>query len=591
MRQPSGNLSAGWLASGAVIGLMFAIGIYKIPPVDVPWHLATGRWAIEHGHFPVTNTFSWTWPDHPLHQQYPLFQIPLALLVGSLGWGSVTIAGAALWTAVTLSWARWAGPWRTLAEQPMLWLLVVLGVQRHHTARPEVLTLLGLGLLLCSIESLRQRHKGFPWLSVALVGLSQWMMVNGHQLWPLGIAVQVSFLIHLACVRLLAGYTLGELRVDETDRDLPFAPPLAALALSLLLAMISPLGAGVYLAPLAVLDTLREQGHTTSTGAQAVELMPVWSDPLSTLLLAFSLVTLLFWLFRARRSIAPFDLAVALMGALLVGAAVRGMPFAALSFGAVAARCRRRSGPLFPPESPLHAATAACALLLSLLMLRVVSSTEPAYFRVQRGFGRTVGEWGDGVSAFLTASPPPGEMLNLGWVVGNPMIGSVYPAKRVFVDPRWEAYPKPFLLSAIASMRDARELDALIAEHEPGFIVAEMRLLEVQQRAGELWSTGRWPLVYADTEHIVLVRDDLASAPWLSEHPPIPAEQLRERFEEGLLPDYPILRAQQQIRAARLLAILGLGEDARALAEAARASSSDPIVGDELATLAELLGP
>jgi hypothetical protein len=561
-----------------VLVVLVAIGLYKIPPVDVPWHLATGRYALEHGQFPVTNTFSWTWPDHALHQQYPLFQVPLALLV-ELGWPAVTAVNALAWTLGVLLWMRWAGPPRDLLAQPLLWLLVVMGVQRHHVARPEVWTMLGLGLLLLGLEGLRRREGR----AVLLVALAQWLMINGHQMWPLGFALQLSFLLHLALTKALGGRSAAGFTVDPADRGLPLGPPLLALVLSLGVAMISPLGPGVYTAPLTTLDTLLSQGQATATGAQAAELAPVWGDPLSTGLLLVLAAVAVGWVVRARHRVVPFDLAVMAMGLLLVLAAIRGMPFCAVALGAVAARARARAGALFPPESPVHGTAAAAAIVLGLGLLRVSLSAEPAYFQRQPGLGRSVGEWGDGVVAFLRADPPPGEPMNLGWVVGNPLIGGVFPEKRVFVDPRWEAYPRAFLLDAIRSLQDPAMLRTLIARHQPAFVVAEMRLPEVQQRVSELWRTGEWPLVYADPEHLVLVRATPEAQPWLARHPPLQPGELTQRmsWREG----YPVLLAQEQIRVARLLLALGAPELAQPLLEQARARADHPRVLQDLAPL------
>jgi hypothetical protein len=561
-----------------VLVVLLAIGLYKIPPVDVPWHLATGRYALGHGHFPVTNTFSWTWPDHPLHQQYPLFQVPLVLLV-ELGWPAVTVVNALAWALGVLVWMAWAGKPRDLLAQPLLWLIVVMGVQRHHVARPEVWTLLGLGLLLLGLDGLRRREAR----AVLLVPLAQWLMVNGHQMWPLGFALQLSFLLHLGLVKTLGGRSGAGVTIDPTDRTLSPGPALLALLLSLGAAMISPLGPGVYAAPLTTLDTLLSQGQATATGAQAAELAPVWGDPLSTALLLVLLGVALGWVVRARRSVVPFELAVMAMGLVLVLAAIRGMPFCAVALGAVAARARARAEPLLPPESPVHGVAAAAAIVLGLGLLRVSLSAEPAYFQRQPGLGRSVGEWGEGVVAFLREDAPPGEPMNLGWVVGNPLIEGVFPAKRVFVDPRWEAYPRAFLLDAIRSLQDPDMLQALIERHQPGFLVAEMRLPEVQQRASELWATGQWALVYADPEHLVLVHLTPESSAYLARHPPLQPRELVERM--SWQEDHPILRAQEQIRVARLLRWLGAPEPAQVLLEQAQGRADHPRVQQDLATM------
>ena len=51
-----------------------AFAVIRVQPVNLPWHLATARLAEATGHWPSVNTFSYTFPEHPVYQQYPAFQ-------------------------------------------------------------------------------------------------------------------------------------------------------------------------------------------------------------------------------------------------------------------------------------------------------------------------------------------------------------------------------------------------------------------------------------------------------------------------------------------------------------------------------------
>jgi hypothetical protein len=68
----------------AVTGLFLAVialSLIRIDATDTPWHLATARYAFHEGHhWPLQNTFSYTHPEHPLYQQYPLYQTILYLV-------------------------------------------------------------------------------------------------------------------------------------------------------------------------------------------------------------------------------------------------------------------------------------------------------------------------------------------------------------------------------------------------------------------------------------------------------------------------------------------------------------------------------
>src|SRR4029453_793166 len=76
----------------AVLSLALPIHVLvKINPFDVPWHLATARLAANLGRWPTHNAFSYTFPDHPVYQQYPAFQLPLYALYQAGGWAALSI--------------------------------------------------------------------------------------------------------------------------------------------------------------------------------------------------------------------------------------------------------------------------------------------------------------------------------------------------------------------------------------------------------------------------------------------------------------------------------------------------------------------
>ena len=68
------------MALGALFLATFALSLIRVDMTDTPWHLATAREAFTTGHWPVRNTFSYTYPDYPLFQQYPIYQALLYLV-------------------------------------------------------------------------------------------------------------------------------------------------------------------------------------------------------------------------------------------------------------------------------------------------------------------------------------------------------------------------------------------------------------------------------------------------------------------------------------------------------------------------------
>jgi hypothetical protein len=150
-------------------------------------------------------------------------------------------------------------------------------------------------------------------------------------------------------------------------------------------------------------------------------------------------------------------------------------------------------------------------------------------------------------------------MLNMAWTSGNALIWDL-PGQPVFVDPRFESYPHPFLREAFDAYLDDAKLAALIERHGATWIYAEHFRPAVRARAVALLGRGFSP-VYVDSDHLVLVRDAPETAAYRAAHPVDFA-----RAEPGdLLPGPPVLRAQQRGRFARLLR--AVGQDARAEAQ------------------------
>lgn len=568
----------GSLALSAVILLLVVIGLYRIGPVDVPWHLRTGRLALETGHLPVTNTFSWTYPDFPLRQQYPLYQLPLAWLVDHLGFGAFELFNLVLWTVAGLAWMRGSGTFREASQQPMLWLMVVLGLQRHHVPRPEVWTVLGMGLILLSIERWSRTGRG-GWL--ALVVVAQWLMVNGHQLWMFGLGIQGAFLLHVLAGRRKELLSRG---LDPAAAELPWLPPTLSLVASVAVLPLSPLGLHVYWTPIGVLGTVLSQGAATSGGAQAQELLPVWTDPLALVFYLLDLTLSVLFLLRSRSRWSLYDLLVWGSTFAMASVAVRGISFFTLGTGWMVSRARERSGPFLPEASVLHPVAAVGAAVLSLNLAWQLQTSEASFLARQAGIGRSHGEWADATVRFLREDPPPGHLMNLSWVAGNGLV-ELYPQHTLFVDPRFESYPREFLLQTIESAKDPAVLAELIDTWKPTFVVAEMRESKVQQRVVELMRTGEWFLVHVDSILCVIVHRQPETEAWLRTHETrvdaLPIEDWVPAEEEVLL-------AEQRIRVGRLYRLLGREDLAAPLFELARARADHPDVADELETVDEL---
>jgi hypothetical protein len=550
-----------WLGALLVVVAAVAFAFIRVQAINVPWHVATARLAHETGHWPSANTFSYTFPAHPLYQQYPAFQATLYAALRLGGWGGVSFVSGLGWTLVLLLFARWGGPPRAGVVLHAFWMLALWALWRRMMVRPDLFSMLALGVELVSFDAYA---RGRRW-ALAGVPLAHALWVNSHQLFPLSLVVQLCFVAHVLALR------TRWFRRDEAPP--PLAPVLVALAASVALTFATPLG----------LEILQGPARTTKSLAlfrgQVAEFRRVWEMPLELGLALFTGAPAVYALARARRLLDPFDVLVWLLSLALVVAAVRGLMFfgviSVAVFERAGARCRAAGVDFVPGLGP----TARRALGVVGFGLTLVLAATALTFRwvrpplalggTQPGLGRAVGGWGESMTAFLRASPPPGRMMNVGPGIGDLVILDA-PGIPVFVDSRLETYPIDFLREVLGADADDAALGALIARWRPRWIVAEHARDTIRARVVHLLGAG-WAPVHVDSEFIVLVRDEPAAAAYLAAHRIDLA-----RAEPGDLAPNPSLRAQQRARFARLMRAIGAGARADAQRAAAlRESGSD----------------
>jgi len=568
-------------ALGCVLLAAVAVYLTRIDLQDTPYHLATARLAFATGQWPVTNTFSWTYPDYTLYQQYPVYQTLLYAAYLAGGWEGMSILHCVVWVASFLLWMRWGGSWRWACLLGPVWAFALLALQQRAMLRPDMVTIFLLACLLHAIDWYRQ---GRPWAAAAFV-LIQWLLANAHQMFPLGLAVQGLFLAHLVLVR------KGE------GTRVPIWPAGLALAGSVLVCFLTPLGLEVVRVPLVTADSL------ASHREQVEEFMPFYRQPYTVGLVLVSAALAVTGLWLGRRRLLAFEVALWLLGAVLMLSAIRGVVFFVLLSVGLFARGlgrwqagRSSVGQAFQPDTsperqqrdhPVACAPGLCQAgkpdlpQLGLLRTACVGATVGlslfiiqgrwvAPIRhlggVQPGLGRTLGAWPDQAIAFLKENPPLGRMMNLSFYSGNALVWGLYPEQPVFVDPRFETYPRPFLREAIVADRDEAAFARLLARYEPDYLVAEVRIPTLRKQLADLLRQRTWALVYADTNFLIAVHDTSANAGYLAAH--------RLEPEAIAPPDYlpgePDLYGQQLVRVAGLFIDLGLPDKAVELVERAR---------------------
>ncbi len=544
------------LAVGALFVATLALSLTRVDGIDTPWHLATARDAFATGQWPVRNLFSYTYPDHPLYQQYPIYQALLYLVYLLGGWEALSILHTALWMLILPIWIRWGGGLRTATLLNTAWLLALFGLRQRMILRPDILTILLFACLLLAVDSYR---RGKSWVASLFVML-QWVMVNSHQLYPLGIAAQGAFLIHIVIARRLG----GRWGIAAEDGRLPILPAALALVMSALVCLATPLGLTIMQAPAHTMGSLYYHRQHVD------ELIPFYANRVTLVMVALATLLTAVGFFRSRKSWQPFDLFLWLMATGIVTAAIRGVAlYVAVCVGLFARNCvgakDNSTGSVALPVGWRGLArmvarlAAACLTAVACFLVCYIQWVSPPRGLLgsgpQPGVGMALGVWPTKAMELLKKYPPPGRMLNIPWYTANWLIWDLYPEHRVFVDPRFEAYPRSFLVESIEAEKDDALLANEISRYRPNWIVAEVRRHDIQQRMAHLVRTGEWVLIHVDTVLMILVRNVAENASYIVAHRLDPAQIAPADYLDG--GRYPDLLALQQIRVASLLEDLG----------------------------------
>lgn len=547
-----------WMAAAAVMLAFFALGAIRIPCDDTTWHLATARVAEQIGHWPVVNTFSHTHTDHPLYQQYPLFQSLLYRTFHLGGWPAISALNCAGWLIALLLFVRWSGSWRRAVVLHLPWMIGVMALQRRMIPRPDMFSVIGLGLILLLFD--RYRRSG-RWAWLAPIPFVHLLWSNAHQLFPLGLAVQGLMIIHIALSR--RGWT----RIDQRDASLPMWPIGASLLLSVVASLFTPLG-------LRIVEVVAHTGGSLTHHRDDVqEFARVWTQPIEWQLTILCFCAGAWAAWRIRRRMPVFELGLWLATMAMTLAAVRGLVFFGLVSIGLLSRSLFLNATSCPPSSNRSAnnqhSPRRTPLIAqwAMVCLTLVIAAKVVFYRwvepplvlggTQPGWGRSLGDWPDGAIAFLKRSPPPGQMMNMPWSLADALIWEL-PEIPVFVDPRLESYPREFLIDCMASYKDDAVLDRLIRDYDVDWIIANHRDADVRERVCRLIESKHWSIVYADTGWLILVLQSARTSDYLSDH-----SLGLENIEPIDLLDGPAqLRARQRIHFAQLLDRLGMRDRA-----------------------------
>jgi hypothetical protein len=288
---------------------------------DVFWHRAAGVWMLDHHRVMTHDIFSYTVTGHSwitpewgygvlLAESVRLIG-PVAFWLLSAGLASLTVLAVALRCRLLGAGWTWTG---------LLCLETAVAVTLFLDDRPQMVSYLFLALLLLLLSLARRSRR---WLVVVPVLFVVW--ANMHGSFPLGLAV-----LALEAVVALVPVRVGRVTVSD---PLGRAPALATLVVSALATLVNPFGPAVYSSALGVTF------NGTIRRLVAEWQSPDFHDPVVLAVVVLPVVITVGYLAVSREDVPAVELVLAAFLLVSTLDAFRFLPYFAIAWCALAARC------------------------------------------------------------------------------------------------------------------------------------------------------------------------------------------------------------------------------------------------------------
>lgn len=498
MRVPRLELPAVAATLAAMCGLL----AFPLSDYDYFWHLRTGHLILESGTIPTTDPFSFTAAGRPWAVQGWLFDAAMAWIHDALGDTGVRAFFVA-WLLAT--WAVVHATVRLFVVDTSRALAITLvsaaGASMYFVARPFVATFLGFALTLFLLMKHRETGQR-AWLLAIPPTMAAW--VNLHFGFVTGLA-----LIALAGA---ADFASRHMPIDGASCAKGRLSP--ALCVALLGASVAALG----LNPLgyAALGTTLDMTRTNAASMVVEWHSPDFSLPGGQAFLAMLGVAVVARVL-SRRAADWIDLA--LLGAMAAAAlhSMRHMPLAAIAMAPVMARA-------FAGWAPLPWENRWLARLPARLRERGGKELGDGVHALNWGLCAVVGlallaasplvrAWRDtrvaaivpvDAARFIEAHELRGRIFN-DYAAGGYLIHRLHPARRVFVDGRYNPYVPDVIDDFLRVTSLAGDWLAILDRHRIDVVLATV---PAQGFAQALIASSRFRLVYADPYYGVLIRND-----------------------------------------------------------------------------------
>lgn len=449
---PAGPRSV--LTPGVCLLLFAAVaGTVRLKAYDLFWHLASGRWILEHGALPRTDPFRFTsngvpWVDHEW-----LFQVVIAGMERFFGLPSLVLGLAVLvvtLAALLFTSLRRAGA--PAAGAALIVLVAIVGARGRFFLRPELASLFLLPLSIALLQAFRRTGSRVPALILPPLVV---LWVNFH---PGALLAPVVTAAYLVGTRLPGG--------ARGKNPISWGWILGLPALTVLALMANPYGAGLFTVPFGIAEALRGLPGTNP------EWLPVWKEPAPFLFFFCGVVTLLALAVVAAAKARRLDPATGLVALLLAGLASTGLRHQGLFFVGVAFFAGEVLADLARVRDPSQESRPFARLLVPLACLMAAfwcvlppsrGPLRPRQGAFRPGFGIEPGRFPEKAVDDLAKRQGVGNLYS-DVAFGGYLLWRLYPPRQVFIDARNEVNPR--LFHELAAARGSEERwTALLARY------------------------------------------------------------------------------------------------------------------------------
>ena len=489
-----------------------AIGFFRLRSFDTFWHLVSGRWILEHRTLPHSDPFRFSSINEPWTDHEWLFQTVLAWVDRLFGLdGLIVLRALVVATLATILLLALKRTGVSVLTAFLIALSTLILARLRFLIRPELVSLLGLAVLMATLQRYR-RERRLLWLVLLAGVVTVW--ANAH----LGVLIVPPLVaLYLVGTRFAGGNGPPNRGSGSVSWPVILGAPLLMIAAI----SLNPHGLRVFTVPGKIASSLEDLAGINP------EWLPLLTSPRPWVFVAM-VVLVTIWIIEWRR-VGSIDISTALVATALAALTLlsvrhRGLFYVGAAFALAEAIAAIR--PRVTGESSSRPRSIWPSLVSAVVVLGCIFPPTWGPFGVRDhisfGFGLEPGRYP--VEAVDLAS----EWTDLGNVFNDVASGGYllwrwFPERQVFIDGRNEVHPELLaeLISAVSSKQtwqallDRYQIDGAILDYvalpemvvgtaEPGAFGMAARVPAA--RSSLYFASDRFALVHFDDVAMLFVR-------------------------------------------------------------------------------------